>query len=956
MTNSKLLSISVLSILIITNFTAFSQVTMTQEDYDLMREDDPFYKIQREKWMNDMHRAAPGVNWRNIDLDTRLEKQMVREGKIKALLESDSPISEFESQAFANGDIEGEWVERGSNNLSGRMLTCDIDFESDMIYAASAGGNVWRSKLDGSGWECLNNGRRFNGIIMLKVIKKNNHNRIILVAGKRLFYSDNEGLTWGKATGLEAPETWGSIKRAIMLKESNTIYVCGKEWDYDNWKIISSVYKSNDLGETFEPVRKSDMPAKYHDLWTPYYESDDVYYIHRDTLSKIAPNGEVSLYKFIDIPEDFDDVKDLRLQGCISGSKSHLVVLFRKNSVKESLFYGSRDLGDSWNHLSTIEKNPFASNSFEVSSINPDYIYFGSVNLARSHDGAASWEDVNPWGKYYQDPMNKLHADIPAVTCFRDPKGGEIIIISTDGGAYISKDNCLTVKNISMKGLNVSQYYSTLSYLPDPDIIFAGSQDQGYQRSLIGSPYGTQKFQQKISGDYGHLTSSDSGKTLWGVYPGHVRLYKDFAIKSKTKAASKKFEGEGGIWMRPIIADPADPNIAYLAGGGTDGSHHIWKYEYNGKKLTSFEMPYKFDQDITAINISSLNTDNWYAMTKNGDFFYSSNAGESWALSESFDGLAGHYFYGAHIMPSPNVEGKVFIAGSGYSNPAVYVSNDYGKTFDSLNIGLPNTLVFRMAITPDERFIFAATPVGPYVYSMGKNMWFDLMDETAPDQNFWSVEYIPSMKTARFGTYGRGIWDFKIIGDEAIPEVRLISPEHGEYRDGGNILLDWEDTHNAEFYEIQVANDENFEALVLWQSNITKSEYDMLAVPTKTEFFWRVKAKSSDYMSTWSEIYGFATNDVYNSIFGNNTFHQFNIYPNPVSKTSVVEFSMDRPGRVNISVYNVVGEKVAVIFDGDQDSGLQSFKFSSANLPTGVYYLRLRVGNSISMKEVVINR
>ena len=30
------------------------------------------------------------------------------------------------------------------------------------------------------------------------------------------------------------------------------------------------------------------------------------------------------------------------------------------------------------------------------------------------------------------------------------------------------------------------------------------------------------------------------------------------------------------------------------------------------------------------------------------------------------------------------------------------------------------------------------------------------------DQTYWSVDYIPEINTARFGTYGRGIWDFVI--------------------------------------------------------------------------------------------------------------------------------------------------------------------------------------------------
>jgi hypothetical protein len=109
----------------------------------------------------------------------------------------------------------------------------------------------------------------------------------------------------------------------------------------------------------------------------------------------------------------------------------------------------------------------------------------------------------------------------------------------------------------------------------------------------------------------------------------------------------------------------------------------------------------------------------------------------------------------------------VIIGGSGYSNPPVYISHDHGSTFDPLNEGLPNTLVFELVGTPDDTYLFAATEVGPYVYIVEDETWIDLAGISAPDQTYWSVEYIPELNTARFGTYGRGIWDF-IIDDETI--------------------------------------------------------------------------------------------------------------------------------------------------------------------------------------------
>ena len=39
--------------------------------------------------------------------------------------------------------------------------------------------------------------------------------------------------------------------------------------------------------------------------------------------------------------------------------------------------------------------------------------------------------------------------------------------------------------------------------------------------------------------------------------------------------------------------------------------------------------------------------------------------------------------------------------------------------------------------------------------------------QCAPAQTYWSVEYVEVVNTVRFGTYGRGIWDFVI--DDVVP-------------------------------------------------------------------------------------------------------------------------------------------------------------------------------------------
>ena len=153
-------------------------------------------------------------------------------------------------------------------------------------------------------------------------------------------------------------------------------------------------------------------------------------------------------------------------------------------------------------------------------------------------------------------------------------------------------------------------------------------------------------------------------------------------------------------------------------------------------------------------------------VTYYGSFYHSSNDGNSWQMSSAFDGPDAHYFYGSTIWPSPSTPGMVIIGGSGYSNPPVYISYDHGNTFTPLNEGFPNTLVLELSGMPNDEYFFAATEIGPYVYISEEGIWTDLSGISAPDQTYWSVEYIPELHTARFGTYGRGIWDF-IIDNES---------------------------------------------------------------------------------------------------------------------------------------------------------------------------------------------
>ena len=166
------------------------------------------------------------------------------------------------------------------------------------------------------------------------------------------------------------------------------------------------------------------------------------------------------------------------------------------------------------------------------------------------------------------------------------------------------------------------------------------------------------------------------------------------------------------------------------------------KVTYGIGGMYAEDLGYSFDSKISAMAYSPISNNHWYVSTEDGHFFYSDDSGESFTETSNFSGPESHYFYGSSILPSPINSERIYIGGSGYSNPGIYLSQDGGATFESFDQGLPNTLVYGLACLPDESMIFAATEVGPYCFSFDDGNWEDMSNDAAPEQVYWSVEYI----------------------------------------------------------------------------------------------------------------------------------------------------------------------------------------------------------------------
>jgi Secretion system C-terminal sorting domain/Right handed beta helix region len=77
-------------------------------------------------------------------------------------------------------------------------------------------------------------------------------------------------------------------------------------------------------------------------------------------------------------------------------------------------------------------------------------------------------------------------------------------------------------------------------------------------------------------------------------------------------------------------------------------------------------------------------------------------------------------------------------------------------------------------------------------------------------------------------------------------------------------------------------------------------------------------------------------------------------YPNPFNPTTTINYSLGKPSNVTLTVYNVLGQRVATLADGYRNAGLQSVVFDANKIASGVYFYRLEAGAFVKTEKMML--
>lgn len=100
--------------------------------------------------------------------------------------------------------------------------------------------------------------------------------------------------------------------------------------------------------------------------------------------------------------------------------------------------------------------------------------------------------------------------------------------------------------------------------------------------------------------------------------------------------------------------------------------------------------------------------------------------------------------------------------------------------------------------------------------------------------------------------------------------------------------------------------------------------------------------------------YGVGTSVDRSDLDSPNAYVLHNNYPNPFNPTTNISFSLPANEFVELSVYNVLGQKVATVLNQQMTAGTHSVSFNARGLASGVYIYQIRAGSFVQNKTMML--
>ncbi len=192
-----------------------------------------------------------------------------------------------------------------------------------------------------------------------------------------------------------------------------------------------------------------------------------------------------------------------------------------------------------------------------------------------------------------------------------------------------------------------------------------------------------------------------------------------------------------------------------------------------------------------------------------------------------------------------------------------------------------------------------------------------------------------------------------------LPPV-LAGPADGESEVPLDTTLTWYANSVASSYRLQLAQASTFVKSYMVLDTVVSDTfvYVQNLEPFKRKwYYWRVKAMNEYGSSDWSETFMFRTvsatfvEDLYTSP---QVFALEQNYPNPFNPSTTISFTVPKTVKTTITIYNMLGQKVATLLDEVKQPGSYRVTFDASHVAAGVYIYQMRAGSFVASRKMIV--
>jgi len=79
-------------------------------------------------------------------------------------------------------------------------------------------------------------------------------------------------------------------------------------------------------------------------------------------------------------------------------------------------------------------------------------------------------------------------------------------------------------------------------------------------------------------------------------------------------------------------------------------------------------------------------------------------------------------------------------------------------------------------------------------------------------------------------------------------------------------------------------------------------------------------------------------------------------YPNPFNPSTTIGYALPRRSNVTLAVFNLLGQEVATLVNGEVEAGYHEVNFTAAPLASGLYVYRLQAAGTLQTRKLLLLR